>query len=140
MVVAFGLNVISTCATPNSATTARKTGTAPKRWHSFAPSMTSPATASEYITMPVATVVGGTLKLLTIPLSATGRDATLNDINAWPSAMAIIGSQDSFVWFAIGGAAAAVAMLCKLPFGVGLILEWAGMRKDSGPDARTGTW
>jgi hypothetical protein len=87
--------------------------------------MTSPATASEYITMPVATVVGGTLKLLTMPLSATGRDATLNDINAWPSAMATIGSQDSLVWFAIGFAAA-VAMSEGSLFGDGRFLEWLG--------------
>ena len=43
--------------------------------------MTKPATASEYITMPVATVVGGTLKLSTMPPMATGSDATLNDIS-----------------------------------------------------------
>ena len=57
--------------------------------------MTRPATASEYITMPVATVVGGTLKLCTMPPIATGKEATLKDINAWPSAIATIGSQDS---------------------------------------------
>src|SRR3954451_16868455 len=45
--------------------------------------------------MPVATVVGGTLKLLTIPPSATGSDATLNDMIIWPSAMAIIGTHDA---------------------------------------------
>ncbi len=59
--------------------------------------MTKPATASEYITIPVATVVGGTLKLFTMPLSATGREATLKDMIAWPRAIAIIGSQDSLV-------------------------------------------
>jgi hypothetical protein len=56
--------------------------------------MTKAATASEYITIPVATVVGGTLKLLTMPLSATGSEATLKDISAWPKAIAIIGAQD----------------------------------------------
>ena len=95
MTVAVGLNVISTCAIPNSTTTVRNTRRLPNRWFSFAPSMTRPATASEYITIPVATVVGGTLKLCTIPPIATGKEATLNDINAWPSAMATIGSQDS---------------------------------------------
>src|SRR5262245_62136753 len=48
----------------------------------------------EYATIPVATVVGGTLKLSTMPPSATGNDATLKDMIAWPSAMAIIGTQD----------------------------------------------
>src|SRR5580698_5585401 len=62
---------------------------------SFAPSMTKPATSMEYATMPVATVVGGTPKLFTMPLIATGKDATLKDMIIWPSAMAIIGTQDS---------------------------------------------
>jgi hypothetical protein len=44
--------------------------------------------------MPAATVVGGTPKLCTMPPSATGSEATLNDMIAWPSAMAIIGTQD----------------------------------------------
>jgi hypothetical protein len=57
--------------------------------------MTKPATAIEYITMPVATVVGATLKLFTLPLNATGKEATLNDISIWPRAMAIIGTQES---------------------------------------------
>ena len=43
--------------------------------------MTKPATAIEYVTIPVATVVGGTLKLFTMPLNATGNDATLYDIS-----------------------------------------------------------
>jgi len=93
--VAVGLNVISTIAAPKIRTTARNTRNAPKRWHSFAPSMTRPATASEYMTIPVATVVGGTLNVATIPPMATGRDATLNDISTWPNAMATIGTQES---------------------------------------------
>src|SRR5262249_20689936 len=92
--LAVGLNVISTWATPNNATTARKTHSAPKRWFSLAPSMTKPATASEYITMPVATVVGGTPKLATMPPSATGSEATLYDISTWPRAIAIIGTHE----------------------------------------------
>ena len=95
--VATGLKVISTWATPNSATTTRKTRVAPKRWTSLAPSMTKPATASEYMTIPVPIVVGGTPKLRTIPPIETGREATLNDMIAWPSAIAIIGTQDSRV-------------------------------------------
>ena len=38
---------------------------------------------------------GGTPKLRTIPPMETGREATLNDMIAWPSAIAIIGTQDS---------------------------------------------
>jgi hypothetical protein len=45
--------------------------------------------------MPVATVVGGTLKLCTIPPIATGSEATLKDMIIWPSAIAIIGTQES---------------------------------------------
>ena len=60
---AHGPTALMTLPPPNSTTTARNTRNAPNRWFSFAPSMTRPATASEYITMPVATVVGGTLKL-----------------------------------------------------------------------------
>src|SRR5437588_8770353 len=45
--------------------------------------------------MPVATVVGGTAKLLTIPPSATGSEATLKDMIIWPSAIAIIGTHDA---------------------------------------------
>src|SRR5262249_42084202 len=41
------------------------------------------------------TVVGGVLKLLTIPLIETGRAATLKDISIWPMAMTIIGSHDA---------------------------------------------
>jgi hypothetical protein len=39
--------------------------------------MTKPATASEYMTIPLATVVGGTPKLFTMPLKATGKEETL---------------------------------------------------------------
>ena len=77
------------------AMTTRNTCVDPKRCTSFAPSMTKPATASEYITMPVAMVVGGTPKLATMPDSETGSAATLKDISICPSAMAIIGTQDS---------------------------------------------
>src|SRR5262249_3540990 len=45
-------------------------------------------------TIPVATVVGGTPKLFTIPLIATGNEATLKDMIIWPSAIAIIGAQE----------------------------------------------
>ena len=45
--------------------------------------------------LALATVVGGTLKLLTMPPSATGSDATLKDIRICPSAMVIIGTQEA---------------------------------------------
>jgi hypothetical protein len=66
-------------------------------------------TPSEYMTMAVPTVVGGVLKLATIPPMETGRAATLKDINAWPMAITIIGSQDTYAalegdtdWLVIG--------------------------------------
>lgn len=40
-------------------------------------------------------VVGWVAKLSTMPLIETGIAATLNDINIWPIAMMIIGSQES---------------------------------------------
>ncbi|MNV99618.1 hypothetical protein D3C71_1950040 [compost metagenome] len=46
--------------------------------------------------MPVATVVGGTPNVSTMPPMATGRDATLYDIITCANAMAIMGTQD---WF-----------------------------------------
>src|SRR5262245_46087697 len=46
--------------------------------------------------MPVAIVVGGTPKLFTIPLSATGRETTLKDMIICASAIATIGTQDAF--------------------------------------------
>ena len=74
--VALGLIVMSTCAAPNTSTARRNTRNAPKRCTSFAPSITKPATIIEYATIPVATTVGATPKLSTMPRSATGSDAT----------------------------------------------------------------
>src|SRR5690606_2430095 len=85
------------------------------RWTSLAPSMTKPATASEYMTMPVPTVVGGTPKLLTMPPIATGREATLNDMIAWPSAIAIIGTQDSRTSARGTAGAPATAVMLRSP-------------------------
>src|SRR5262249_5264043 len=67
----------------------------PNRWPSFAPSMTKADTPSEYMTTAVPTVVGGVLKLSTMPRMETGRADTLNDISIWPKAMTIIGTHDS---------------------------------------------
>src|SRR5262249_61733916 len=94
ILAALGRTVISVWAQQNTTTAIRQTCRAPKRWVSLAPSMTKPATSIEYATIPVAPVVGGTLKLSTMPPSATGNEATLKDMIAWPSAMAIIGTQD----------------------------------------------
>ena len=59
------------------------------------------------------TVVGGTLKLWTMPPIETGSAATLNDMITWPSAIAIIGIHDS----RSSAPAAAVAVLIDcLPF------------------------
>jgi hypothetical protein len=45
--------------------------------------------------MPVATVVGGTPTLFTIPPNTTSKEVTLKDMIIRPSAMAIIGTHDS---------------------------------------------
>lgn len=95
MTEADGLKVIMICEMKNSTTAPRKTRNAPKRCASLAPSITKPATSIEYATMPVATVVGGTPKLATIPPIATGSEATLNDMIIWPSAIAIMGTHDA---------------------------------------------
>jgi hypothetical protein len=95
IIVAVGLKVINTCDAQKTSTAARNTRVAPKRWASFAPSMTKPATSIEYATIPVATVVGGTPKLFTMPPIATGNEATLNDMIDCPKAMAIIGTHDA---------------------------------------------
>src|SRR5512132_858664 len=76
--------------------------------------MTKPATASEYSTMPVPTVVGGTLKLWTMPPMETGSDATLNDMIAWPSAIAIIGIHDSRTPAPVAAGALVVLIDCLL--------------------------
>ena len=44
--------------------------------------MMKPETPSEYITIAVPTVVGGVLKLATMPPIETGNAATLKDISA----------------------------------------------------------
>jgi hypothetical protein len=57
--------------------------------------MMNPETPSEYNTTAVPTVVGGVLKLSTIPPIDTGSADTLKEISAWPMAMAIIGTHES---------------------------------------------
>jgi hypothetical protein len=52
-------------------------------------------TNNEYITIAVPTVVGGVLKLSTIPPIEMGSEATLNDISAWPMAITTIGTHES---------------------------------------------
>src|SRR5215475_6817855 len=73
--------------------------------------MTNPDTPSEYITTAVPTVVGGVLKLCTIPLIETGMAATLNDINICPMAMTIIGSHGSSCTFVL------VSLIVLAPIG-----------------------
>ena len=57
--------------------------------------MMNPETPSEYSTTAVPTVVGGVLKLSTIPPMDTGMAETLKDISIWPMAMTIIGTHES---------------------------------------------
>src|SRR5262245_26412206 len=95
MTSALGLITMSTMAIRKRTTATWKKIFEPKRWPSLAPSMTKPDTPSEYITMAVPTVVGGVLKLLTMPPIETGSAATLKDISICPMAMTIIGSHDA---------------------------------------------
>ena len=111
---AVGLKVISDLRSAEHDDGHAENAKAPKRWVSLAPSMTKPATSIEYTTIPVATVVGGTPKLSTMPPSATGREATLKDMIAWPSAMAIIGTHDCACLTRRDGPNSRV-MMCLLP-------------------------
>ena len=101
--------------------------------------MTKPETPSEYITIAVPTVVGGVLKLSTMPPIETGRAATLKDISVWPMAMTIIGSQDSWV----SSASWVVALICR-PAAVDgwSVLSSLGLRDEQihSQLAATGTW
>src|SRR5262249_15117500 len=76
-------------------TVARKKTFEPKRWPSFAPTMMNPETPSEYSTIAVPTVVGGVLKLCTIPPMDTSRADTLKEISACPRAIPIIGAHEA---------------------------------------------
>src|SRR5215831_12397000 len=92
---AVGLITMSTMAARKRTTATWKKIFEPKRWPSLAPSMTKPETPREYITTAVPTVVGGVLKLFTMPLIETGRADTLKDISIWAIAMTIIGSHEA---------------------------------------------
>src|SRR5262245_37973501 len=93
--IAVGLSTMSTIAAASRATDAWKKIFEPKRWPSLAPSRMNPETPSPYSTTAVPTVVGGVLKLATIPPMETGMADTLNDISDWPIAMTIIGSHEA---------------------------------------------
>ena len=95
MIIAVGLRATTPTDTAKIATTIWKIRFAPYRWPSLAPSITNPDTPSEYITIAVPTVVGGVLKLFTIPAIETGIAATLNDMSACAMPITIIGSQDA---------------------------------------------
>src|SRR5512147_501104 len=108
--------------------------------------------------MPVPTVVGGTLKLLTMPPMETGSDATLNDMIAWPSAIAIIGIHDSRTAAALVAGAAGVLIDClpcrwftatyhsasgleaKIQTKTRKIIQPASTRTGPCPSFGTGTW
>src|SRR5262247_1002930 len=108
---AVGLTTMRTMAARKSTTAAWKKIFEPKRWPSLAPSMTNPETPSEYITTAVATVVGGVLKLATIPLMDTGKADTLKDISIWAMAMTTMGSHDACTSRSAAAAGATVRAL-----------------------------
>ena len=99
--------------------------------------------------MPVATVVGGTPKLSTMPLKATGNEATLNDMIICPSAMVTIGSQDSRVSVAAASCDDIVIKFPKVDIWRGkapaaenrpMLRLQASRRTGPFPDVATGTW
>src|SRR5262245_29773705 len=113
---AVGLSTMVTIATRKRPTAAWKKTFEPKRWPSLAPSMMNPETPSEYNTTAVPTVVGGVLKLSTMPPIDTGMAATLKDISIWPMAMTIMGTHESRTSAsAPAGETAAVAMTSGPP-------------------------
>jgi hypothetical protein len=57
--------------------------------------MMNAETPSEYVTIAEPTVVGGILKLATIPPIDTGKADALKEIRAWPKAITIIGVQEA---------------------------------------------
>src|SRR5215510_6802565 len=127
---AVGLITMSTIAPRKRSTATWKKIFEPNRWPSFAPSMTKADTPSEYMTTAVPTVVGGVLKLSTMPRMETGRADTLNDISIWPRAMTIIGTHES--WGSGPGTAAFCALIARCPF------ESDGWRSPQW--MRTGRW
>src|SRR5262245_9307593 len=124
---AVGLTTMSTMATRKSTTDVWKKIFEPKRWPSLAPSMTKAETPREYITTAVPTVVGGVLKLATIPLMETGRAETLKDISICAMAITIIGTHDSWT-SSRSMAEAACAVIAHSPSDV--LLGWEA----PGPD------
>src|SRR5499426_1898479 len=118
---AVGLITMSTMAARKRATATWKKIFEPKRWRSLAPSITNPETPREYITTAVPTVVGGVLKLFTMPLIETGRADTLKDISIWAIAMTIIGSHDSCTSGSLATDAAGRALIELFSF-----RPWAG--------------
>src|SRR5699024_1569389 len=86
----------------NTASTQRKMRVQPMRWPSFAPVITSAATARPYTTMVELATVGGTEKSSTMPPSEMGSAATLNDISTWARKSPIIGVQERRAVSSIG--------------------------------------
>src|SRR5262245_15170386 len=126
---AVGLSTMSTIATRKRTTDVWKKIFEPKRWPSLAPSMTKAETPREYITTAVPTVVGGVLKLATIPPIETGRAATLKDISICAMAITIIGTQDSWTSSRTPVAEAACAVIAYSP--LGLLLGWEASVHDA---------
>ncbi|MEV4735747.1 MULTISPECIES: hypothetical protein [unclassified Microbacterium] len=85
---------MSTADPAKSTMTTRKISTHPTLCPSFAPVITSAATASPYITIVVLATVGGTPNSLTMPPKEIGRAATLNDISTCARKRLMSGSQD----------------------------------------------
>src|SRR5690625_7619229 len=79
----------------NPPSTQRKMRAQPIRWPSFAPVITSAATARPYTTTVELATVGGTPKSSTIPPREIGSAATLKDISTFSRQRTILGLQDA---------------------------------------------
>src|SRR5499426_3538687 len=130
---AVGLITMSTMAARKRATATWKKIFEPKRWPSLAPSMTKPETPREYITTAVPTVVGGVLKLFTMPLIETGRADTLKDISIWAMAITIIGSHDACT--SVSGTASAADVASRALIVLSLLAGREGAGPSVGPGA-----
>src|SRR5262249_17582585 len=125
----------------NRATAVWKKIFEPKRWPSLAPSMMNPETPSEYSTIAVPTVVGGVLKLSTIPPMDTSRADTLKEISACPRAMTIIGAHEARTSAAtLVGELPCVAMTSSPPGRVWRRERPVAQRNPSWPSYVSGGW
>ena len=153
--VAVGLNVISTCAAPNSRTSDAEDA---QRAEALAQLRAEHDEAGDQHRIQRRSrwrpSSAARRNSATIPPIATGREATLNDMIIWPSAMAIIGTQDSCASFAVHrceivlrchgvlsrGFSDAIGLRSRRRRTLHGFSLRAARRRDPFPAAATGTW